>query len=274
MRTLFVIAPLALALVFAGCATDEVVDGVPAVEDDRPAGKADCPNCDPAGPGAFVQAGINTRWYVPGDKWHVAFQFRNRGQRAKELFLSPTQNDEWTRSGLFLFEYQALAAGEGVFENQTRKVIEIGVTQVDPADVNLDGPGFFESERVDTYHKRVHFRMNDLTDAIDTTVWSRDYPNGRTTDAPSKSELTMPGSVFPVNVPRLLAGAKTVAAPTLPNDLAIVANALDATWQDRGYKRFDFRNGDTVYWAEGYLWPFYIENAQGRGLLIDGFAGE
>ncbi len=281
MRTL-IIASAAISMLLGGCAKDgEVVDPSELVGggEDRPAGKADCPNCDDSGPNAFIQAGLESRFYRPGDKWHVAFQFRNRGIMGKEDFLQPTSKDSWAASGLYLFEYTAKSVREDVFRNsegsdQYREVVDIEVTQVDPDQVGLGGAGYFESERLDRHHKKVSFRMNDLTDALDVTYYTRSYPNGRTVEAPTNSALTLNDSVFPVSVPRLLRGSADVIGSELglPQDLRMVADSIDAGWVDRVYKRFRFANGDTVYWAKGYLWPFFIENAQGRGLLIDGQA--
>ena len=268
MHIKIIFTALLASALLTGCNTaEETVD-----EPNRPAGKADCPNCDPSGSTAFVQAGLETRWYRPGDKWHVAFQFQNRNDVNKEDILLATQRDEWTKSGVFLFQYEALTASEDEFNNQIRDIISIGVRQVDPAEVNLDGAGYFESERLDTHTHRVSFRMNDLTDALDITEYSRRYPNGRTTLAPSNAALSLNSNIFPVNVPRLLVGGADVTAPELPQDLRIIADSMDAGWAERTYKKYDFRNGDVVYWAKGYLWPFFIENAQGRGLLIDGKA--
>ncbi|MFT7622922.1 MAG: hypothetical protein ACI9WU_002097 [Myxococcota bacterium] len=278
MRNL-IITSLALSLAFVGCAKDdgEVIDPASLIGgDERPAGKADCPNCDETGPNAFIQAGLETRFYKGGDKWHVAFQFRNRGMMGKEDVLFA---DAETQSGIFLFEYEALRVRNDVFRtsdggDQRREVVEIAVTQVDPAKVGLDGAGYFESERLDRQQHKVHFTMNDLTDALEVTYFDRQYPNGHTVQAPRNSALSLTDSIFPVNVPRLLRGSASVIGSEvhLPQDLEVIANSLDATWRDRSYKRFAFENGDIVYWAKGYLWPFYIENAQGRGLLIDGLA--
>lgn len=267
-------AAVAAAMVLViGCGgesapSDPASGGDPA----KPVAKGDCPNCDPAGPGAFVQAELDTRWYVPGDKWHVAFQFRNRGMMSREDFLRPTQKDQWVYSGAFLFEYVAVAASSDEFGGQMRDIIEIEVTQVNPYDVGLGEVGYFETERVDTHEHKVRFRMNDMTDALDVTYFGRQYPNGLTVAAPSKAALSLPTSLFPVNVPRLLVGGANVVAPELPDMMALIGDSLDSEWRTRSYKRYVFRNGDVVYWAPGFLWPFYIENAQGRGLLIDGKA--
>ncbi|MFT5433950.1 MAG: hypothetical protein ACI9OJ_004662 [Myxococcota bacterium] len=268
MTALIVVLTAGLAL---GCGSTEA-ETIDENQVGQGSGKEDCPNCDPNGANAFDQAELDARWYRAGDKWTVAFQFRNNGEMAREDFLLPTQRDEWVQSGLFLFQYQALRGIEASPETSNRPAVEIAVTQVDPTQVGLDALGYFESERLDRHEHKLHFRMNDLTDAIDVTYFGRRYPNGKTVKASSKSELALNSSIFPVNVPRLLAGAKTVVAPSLPADLAKVADAVVPGWNDRSYKRFDFRNGDVVYWAKGTLWPFYVENSQGRGLLLDGQA--
>lgn len=239
------------------------------------AGKADCPNCDPNGPNAFAQADISSRWYTPGDGWQVAFQFRNRGVMSKTDFLRPTKGDEWTKSGVFLFGYRVTRSLDADEYTYGRKAVEIEVDQLDPAQVAigstyLDTLGYFETERLDTHEFKLAFRMNDLTDAIDVTYYNRNYPNGRTLPASNKYSLSLPSSIFPVNVPRLLVNEPWVTAPKLPQDLEVLANAIDAGWTNRAYKKFEFKNGDRVFWAAGDPWPFYIENSQGRGLLLRG----
>jgi hypothetical protein len=239
------------------------------------AGKADCPNCDPNGPGAFEQAQISARWYAPGDEWQVAFQFRNRGVMTKTDFLRPTKSDEWTKSGVFLFGYRVTEAFDADEYTYGRKAVEVEVDQVDPAQVrigktSLDTLGYFETERVDRHEYKLTFRMNDLTDAIDVTYFNRSYPHGRTVRASNKYALALPSSIFPVNVPRLLVDQPWITAPVLPRDLEIIADAVDSGWRNRRFKKFEFANGDRVFWAEGDPWPFYIENGQGRGLLLRG----
>ena len=265
-----------VAVSFIGC-TDEAPALISA-DDMRPvgyAGKADCPNCDPNGPSAFDQAEISSRWYVPGDEWQVAFQFRNRGVMTKTDFLRPTKSDQWTRSGVFLFGYRVMRALDADEYTYGRKAVEVEVDQVDPAQVqigqtSLDSLGYFETERVDRHEYKLRFRMNDLTDAIDVTYFNRSYPHGRTVAASNKYSLALPSSIFPVNVPRLLVDAPWVTAPELPRDLEVIADSVDSTWRDRRFKKFEFANGDRVFWAEGDPWPFYIENSQGRGLLLRG----
>ena len=127
---------LAAALTL-GCSSSEPETIDPNNTGTAAAGKADCPNCDPNGPSAFEQAEIGARWYSPGDKWTVAFQFLNRGEMSHEDFLLPTKNDQWVQSGVFLFQYEALRALEPSPETGDRAGIEISVEQADP-----DAAGF------------------------------------------------------------------------------------------------------------------------------------
>ena len=271
MRTLILTAALAIAV--AGCAKEED-EALPTGEKEPgAAAKADCPNCDPAGPGAFEQAKLDTRWYQAGDTWHVAFQFRNHGEMSRTDFIKPTQKDAWIRSEVYLFEYEAVRADRDVFGNQWRDIIEISVKQVTPSEAGFMGAdSYFGAERLDRQQYKIHFRMNDLTNALDVTYFNREYPHGRTVLAPTLAALTIADSVFPVNVPRLLVNAPDVIAPELPAALADLSAALGLGFENKTFKKFDFDNGDVVLWEPGYLWPAYVENAQGRGLLLDGMA--
>ena len=257
-------------VILAGCSEESptVVNSNPAgtsATGSSAGGKEDCPDCDPAGPDAFTQAKLGVRWYKPGDKWFVAFQFSQRAEaHREEVFLA----NKRVETPVFLFQYAAVKATKGTFQNQVRDIIEIAVTQADPSALGA-AADLFDAERLDRHQRKLHFRMNDLTDALDVTYFSREYPHGRTVRAPSKANFAVGSSLFPVNVPRLLVNAPKVVAPVLSADLQVVANALVPGWRDKSYNRYDFENGDVVFWGTGDLWPFYVENQQGAGLLVN-----
>lgn len=235
--------------------------------------KSDCPDCDQAGPSAFVQAGVGASFYAKGDHWQVAVRFDSlpTAEKRDDVFLG----EDVTASEVFLFDYAATAIDRDVFEVEqgegTAKVLRdlatIEITQATPAGPNAD---LLSAERIDTYEKKVEFVMNDLLEPVRETVYSRRYPNGHEVDLDGKSSLKTGASLFPRTIPRLLTAGQDVPAPALPADLEDVADAFDPTWRDATYKRYDFENGDLVYWSvgRGHLWPFYSRTSQGHAVLV------
>jgi len=231
-----------------------------------PSAKADCPDCDPAGPNAFIQANVGAGFYQVGDTWLVAHRFVNRPEIEKhgDVFLG---TDE-VESEAFAFRYRVLALDREVFDQVVRDVVTIEITQDTPA-----GPGaaLFSPERVDRVEHRVVFVMNDLLDPVRETVYSNDYPHGKSLELDSRASLTTGGSVFPRTVPRLLAaGGVPSAAPELPADLADIAESYDPAWGEATYVRYAFDNGDVAYWSRdrGHYWPFYVVTQGTASVLV------
>ncbi|MEE2779191.1 MAG: hypothetical protein VYE15_01610 [Myxococcota bacterium] len=228
--------------------------------------KADCPDCDPAGPNAFVQAQIGEGFYEAGQSWQVAFRYSHSPQAEMrgDVFL---ERDTAT-SEVYLFGYRVLETDKMIADSVLRQTATIEVEQDTPEGPSAD---LFGQERLDGDEHRVRFSMNDLLEPIAETVYSRRYPNGKRVVLDAKSSLKAGASVFPRTIPRLLVeGAEDTAAPELPADLQDVADAMNPEWSTGLYRRYTFDNGDVVYWgrSRGQYWPFYTRNRQGEGVLV------
>lgn len=266
-RTLIILVG-ALALALGACGSSGDTDS-PGGGGDTPAGaaaKADCPDCDPAGPNAFVQTGIGSGFYTVGDHWQVAFRYVHKpmAERRADVFLGTDVAD----SEAFLFEYDVTGVSQQVFDNVQREVATIEITQGTPAGPDGD---LFTPERIDTYEHKVVFRMNDLLDPTSEKLFNREYPHGKLVHLDQKSSLQMGASLFPRTIPRLLvSGAVDAPAPELPADLEDIADAMVDGWRTRTYKRYTFDNGDLAYWTQDsdQYWPFYVRNVQGHGVLV------
>lgn len=226
------------------------------------AGKSDCPDCDPAGPNAFVQTGVGQGFYTAGQRWQVAVRYNHTPLAEKgEVFLG----EDLAASDVFLFEYSVKGVQKAVFANVLRDVVEVEIRQATPTS------DLYSAERIDQFEHRVAFEMNDLLEPIRETVWSNDYPHGKTIELDSTASLKTGASLYPRTIPRLLVnGGVASPAPELPGDLADVADAAVPGWRSKAYLKYSFDNGDVVYWAkdENWLWPFYTSNASAVTLLV------
>ena len=259
---LFILLVAATAM---ACSGEESPGGAPGVQG-LGAVKADCPDCDPGGPNAFVQAQIGQGFYEAGQSWQVAFRYSHSPQAEMrgDVFV---ERDTAT-SEVYLFGYQVIETDKMVADSVLRQTATIEVAQAEPS-----GPfgDLFGQERVDGSEHKVQFSMNDLLEPIAETVYSRRYPNGKRVTLDAKSSLKPGASIFPRTIPRLLVeGAQDTAAPELPADLKDVADAMNPTWSTGTYRRYTFDNGDVVYWSRsrGEYWPFYTRNRQGEGVLV------
>lgn len=257
-----VIAGLALGLLACG----ETLSEPSAPTEPLSAAKADCPDCDPAGPNAFVQAGVGTGFYRAGQAWQVAYRYNHRpmAEMRGDVFLG----EDEVNSEVYLFDYVVEDLGKTVTGNTLRETATIRVAQ---ADLSGDHADLFAPGRVDTHEYGVTFTMNDLLEPMSETVRSRRYPNGRRVELDGVSSLKTGASVFPRTVPRLLvSGSVAAPAPPLPEDLRDIADLMTPGWDEALYKKLVFSNGDVVYWAadgETY-WPFYTRSRDGEGILV------
>jgi hypothetical protein len=250
-------------LLSAGCSEDKTAD--PAGGGTTHAAKADCPDCDPAGPNAFVQTGVGSGFYAVGSHWQVAWRFNHEPTaEMRDVFLG----EDRATSEVFLFDYTVTHLDKDVFDNVLRLLATIEVVQATPAGAHAD---LFSPERLDQHEHKVRFVLNDLLDPVRETVYSRDYPNGKDVEFDGKSSLKTGGSVFPRTIPRVLVSGQVDApAPSLPADLADVVDAMDPAWASRTYGKTTFDNDDVVYWAkgQGHYWPFFVQTSEGVGVLV------
>ncbi len=289
MRTRFLPLLLALALpaFVAACASDgaDKTDSTPEGESTINPGKADCPDCDPAGPGAFEQAGIGETFYKVGDHWELAVVFTQTPLHEKrdDIFLAQQAKigdvvyGDVIQTEAFLFDYAVSGTDSDVFtieqgEGHSLVMRELATVEITQAVVSSADPGeqHLSMDRLDTYEYKVEFVMNDLLEPISETVYSRNYPNGRTVELDQKSQLKTGASLFPRTIPRILTSGVDTVAPELPADLAAIADSRDASWRDATYKMYEFDNGDVTYWSvgRGQLWPFYSKTRSAEAVLV------
>jgi hypothetical protein len=228
--------------------------------------KSDCPDCDPAGPNAFVQAGLGSGFYAVGDHWQVAFRYTQTpmAEKRDEVFLGA----DVATSEVFLFDYVVTATDRDIFDNVLRQTATVSVSQAVPSGPNA---ALFSPERIDLHEQRVDFTLNDLLEPVSEVLYSRRAPHGKAVRLDGKSSLQTGASLFPRTIPRVLASSAVDAvAPELPDDLADVVDAMDPDWRTATYRRYAFENGDVVYWSmqRGQLWPFYAQTRQGHAALV------
>lgn len=273
-RTMAAILIFALAALGA-CSSDD--GGLKEEDPGKVVAKGDCPDCDPAGPGAFEQANMGLRFYMAGDAWQVAYQFKIRNDMAREAlradqlpddpteFAMVQEDRQVTISDVFLFDYEVLTLDKRNIDNVMRDVARIHVEQ------GISNSAQFSQERLDTHEFALEFELDDLLRPLTETFFNREYPHGKRVEVDhvsSLSGLESGPSLYPHIVPRVLTAGAEAEAPALTPELEAVANDRVPGWQDNSYRKYEFANGDLVYWAEGQLWPFYVDCKQGYGLLI------
>jgi hypothetical protein len=239
--------------------------------------KGDCPDCDPAGPSAFEQADMGLRFYLPGDRWQVAYQFKIRNDMAREALradqlpddpseLSMVQEDlQVTISDVFLFDYAVLSLSKRVVDNVLRDVAQVRVEQ------GISNSAQFSQDRIDTHEFALEFELDDLLRPLSETFYNREYPHGKRIEVDhvsSLSGLESGSSLYPHVVPRVLTAGATGDAPAMTAELEAIADDAIPGWRELSFRKYEFANGDLVFWAQGQLWPFYVDCKQGYGLLI------
>lgn len=254
---------VAVACLTAACASSQgPATPPPTGREPKITGKGDCPDCDPSGGSAFEQTGMAQRFYRAGDAFYVAFRFDHRSDMAREApELAP---DRKAASEVYLFRYRVLGVTKNVFDRVMREVAEIEITQTTPP----EHAELFAPDRVDEHEPKLVFTLNDLLDPIEETLFNSEYPDGYTVEVNQQSSLNTGSSVYPHTIPRILVQGSGSAAPEVPPDLADILAVFDPGWASRTFQRYDFDNGDVVFWARGDLWPFFVRTAQGVGVLI------
>jgi len=261
---------LAVGALLTGCPNDTTTPSATTPDPSviSPA-KSDCPDCDPAGPGAFQQTGLTSTadaWYSVGDTWQVAWRYTPAPTMEKRD--EPFVATDTVVTEAYLFTYTVQHTDKDVFDNVLRQTARIEVNQGFPSGPHAD---LFSAGRLDRVEKRVAFVLNDLLDPVSETVFTVDYPNGKDIELDGKSSLRTGASIFPRTIPRVLVANQVDSpAPEVVADLKDIVDAMDPDWGSRQYIRVNFDNGDVVYWTRGadQFWPFYVETAQGAGVLV------
>jgi len=271
---------MVLAMALGGCGSDD--GGTKEEGPGLTAAKGDCPDCDPAGPSAFEQANMGLRFYLPGDQWRMAYQFKLRNDMARETlrnsdlpedpaeFAIVQEERQVHVSDPFLFAYSVLKVDKRVIDNVQRDVCRVRVEQSETATAQ------FSQDRIDSHEFALEFEMDDLLRPVREIFYNRQYPHGKSVEVDKESSLSALDSgsnLYPHMVPRLLTTGNTVKgteiAAMMTPEMEAIANEFAGNWKDADYTRYDFANGDVVFWAKGKLWPFYMNSQQGYGLLVD-----
>jgi hypothetical protein len=279
MRLTMLTLLLALTVAFVGCGSDD--GGTKEEGPGLTVAKGDCPDCDPAGPGAFEQADMGLRFYMGGDRWQMAYQFKLRDDMARETLRNADLPDDPTDFAMvqeerqvhvsdpFLFEYSVLKVDKRVIDNVQRDVCRIRVEQSETATAQ------FSQDRLDSHEYALEFEMDDLLRPVREIFYNRQYPHGKMVEVDKESSLSALDSgsnLYPHMVPRVLTTGDTVKgtdiAPLMTPEMEAIANELAAGWLNDDYTRYEFANGDVAFWAKGKLWPFYMNSQQGYGLLV------
>jgi len=241
--------------------------------------KGDCPDCDPAGPSAFEQAGLGLRFYAPGDTWKVAYQFKQRNDMDREALKVQQLPEDPTELGMiqedarvelsevFLFAYSVGKVEKVIIDNVQRDVALVKVEQAPFAD-----SGLYSQQRLDTHEYSLEFTLDDLLRPRSETFYNAEYPHGRTIEVDSESSLSgldQGSTLFPHTVPRILTQATASTAPVMTAELEKAADAVLPGWRAASYLKYTFENGDVVFWMNGQVWPFFVDGAQGYGLLVE-----
>jgi hypothetical protein len=264
-------------LAMAGCGTS----GDDAGEEQTKTGmvgKGDCPDCDPHGGSAFEQAQMGLRFYVAGDSWQMAYQFKVRNEMERKPVSAQQLSDDPTATAIlneeagahvtdvYLFNYFVTKVDERILDNVKRQVAAIRVDQATPT-ANQE---LFAEERLEGPELALVFELDDLLRPVSETLFNAEYPHGKTIQVDKESSLSgldSGSSLFPHMVPRVLTVGADSSAPAMTPELEAAADALAPGWRGDTYRKFEFSNGDVVFWAKGALWPFYMDSQQGYGLL-------
>ena len=268
---LLVLLMAAAALAFA-CGEEQASE-VPG----KKVGKGDCPDCDPHLGSAFEQAEMGLRFYLTGDAWQVAYQFKVRNDMAREAlryqqlpddpteFAQVQQDLQVSVSDVFLFDYRVQKVDDRVIDNVKRGVALLSVEQ------GTASSALYSQDRLDTHEFKLEFEMDDLLRPLREIYYNRQYPNGKTIEVDQESSLSgldSGSNLFPHTVPRVLTSGADSEAPAMTPELEAIADAQLPDWRTAKYRKFQFANGDLVFWAEGALWPFFVDSQQGYGLLV------
>lgn len=232
-------------------------------------GKLDCPDCDPAGPNAFVQTGLGDQFYTQGESFKIAFRRLEKNFLTSRESLSNEPGVQLVAnvsSQIHLFGYTVTGLRKQDINNVVRDVVKFQITQATPPE-NLG----FSPERVDGFEKKLELEMDDLLYMVSVTRYTSTYPLGLTVVAGTNQPVNLPGSVFPAFVPDASVKGVERSGSDIPLDTAFkqIADSMQPGWQSKTYLYFEFGANEIVFWQKGHKWPFYIRNDHGESLLVE-----
>ena len=231
-------------------------------------GKADCPDCDPSGPNAFIQAGFSSRFYAAGDTFYVGWRYFDHNDMDKSLRLA---DERVTMSDFYLFKYDVVSVHERIVDRTRRQVATIRISQAFPSQVSefAGASVLFANHQLTRHQYMLTFEMDDLLRPISETLYSKQFPNGRTVQSDLDSTLNGNSDLFPRIIPRIYKSQGTDALVQLPDELHQLAKTFVPAYENQVMRQFEFKdNGDIVFWRNGDLWPFFTRTKQGEGILL------
>tara|TARA_B100000029_G_scaffold513469_1_gene613184 strand:+ start:1284 stop:2120 length:837 start_codon:yes stop_codon:yes gene_type:complete len=231
-------------------------------------GKADCPDCDPSGPSAFIQAGLSSRFYATGDTFYVGWRYFDRNDMDKSLRLA---DERVTMSDFYLFKYEVVSVDERIIDRTRRQVATIRISQAFPSQTAgfASVSSLFANHALTRHQYRLTFEMDDLLRPISETLYSKQFPNGRTVQTDIDSSLNGNSDIFPRTIPRIYRSEGSDTMLQLPDELHQLTKTFFPSYEEQTVRQFKFKdNGDLVYWRDGDLWPFFTRTRQGEGVLL------
>lgn len=270
------------ALAVAGCSSDDSKNDPgesPAVEgkDVFSGGgyKADCLDCDPGGASAFVQLGLGDRFWQVGDAWQVAYLLRSdkRVQRAAFQTMEDIEN-HLADVGVTVLDFTVIANGTALVAGKKRVTATIRISQGE-AIGGVRGAIGDQEIRVDQLTRQVDIVLDDLLRPLSITEYSGPkgaFPNGRMVQTDPREALRSLDSSFPYIVPNAYLDAEKGELPKMPLAIAAIGEKAPLSPPEHVFI-YDMvgrgtASSETVYWAEGQPWPYYVETASAVGLLI------
>ncbi len=255
---------LLAALLLAGCAADtQAPVEVAETDNTAPGGKGDCVDCDPTGPSAFEQLGLGTGFWTPGQSWQVVYLLKTDDQ----VQMQPMGFGQEIRpnSGMVVLDFEVTELFTIEDGDVQRPAATIRISQT-VADGSLRQ--FVEAVEIqaDDSTNEIALTMDDLFRPIGVTEFTEQNPNGRYFEQDGDSVVRNTSNGFPYVVPNVHLDPATSVVPALPPELHVIAEDVRAGYDTEVLSVFELGD-ETVYWAEGDLWPFYVETPFAVGIL-------
>lgn len=261
---------LLAALLLAGCASDDAapVEGVGNGSTES-GGKEDCVDCDPDGPSAFEQLGLGDGFWQPGDSWSVAYLLRTDDR----VQMQPMEFGQAQRSdaGMVVLTFEVTDVFSVEVGGTLRPAATIAIEQT-LADGTVQQHIEAVEIQADSQTNRIELTIDDLFRPVGVTEFDASYPNGRYFEqGGSVARNTTNG--FPYVVPNVHLDPTTTTLPVLPPELHVIAEEVRSGYEAETFKYFNMDgfgldSAEVLYWAEGDLWPFYVETPFAVGVLI------
>jgi len=267
---LLLLASLTL-LVGVACSEDsEPVDGSGETEGTEAGGKEDCIGCDPEGPSAFEQLGLGDGFWQVGDSWQVVYLLKTDSR----VQMQPMEFGQQERpdAGMTVLSFEVTEIYSVEVEGVLRPAATIVITQTQAAGQLRQHVEAVEIQ-ADANVEQISLVIDDLFRPISITEFDANHPNGLYIQADTDAIARSAGNGFPYVVPNVSVDHATAPLPILPPELHVVAADMRQGYDTQDYAYFDIGGfgsfaSESVYWAQGDLWPFYVETEFAAGILV------